>query len=420
MQITISRTTQDKDSFPKQLEAMRQRVRALYRRGSASVQNDEVLSAAFEELAVALEVLHATGVERQEQYEAWLDERVALEAECQRYQDLFTDAPAGYLVTNLDGTIRQANAMAAKLLQTDEKWLTGRSLALFVPDGHRRTFRSAIARLREAEQQHPWEVRLQPWSGSPFDAELHVALERGQSGRPLALRWLLHDISHRKQVEERMHARVAELEQRLHVLEAQPLERGAGEPPADQEAGAELLQRHCAFLAEASTLLAVAYDVEATLSHVAHLAVPTIADGCMIELLDNSDGVRWLVVTHAEGAQDQRTRTRWRQASTTQRQPRLLPLLSATSGGQPTAALIDASCRAWSQDTMSRAFPGMPAPSSAIVASFLVREHVLGAFALVSATAKCRYTQAHVTLAEEVARRIAIALDRRRSNEFGR
>jgi PAS domain S-box-containing protein len=379
-----------------------------------------VLSAAFEELAVALEELHATDVERQEQYEAWLDERVALEAECQQYHDLFTYAPAGYLVTNLDGTIRQANAMAAKLLQTDEKWLTGRSLALFVPEGHRRTFRSAVARLREVQQEHPWEVRLQPWSGSPFDAELLVAIDRGQSGRPLALRWLLHDISHRKQEEERMHARVTELEQRLRVLEAQPLEKSAQQPLADQEAGAELLQRHCAFLAEASTLLAVAYDVEATLSHVAHLAVPTMADGCMIELLDNSEGVRWLVVAHAEGAQDQRTHTRWRHASTTHRQPRLLPLLSATSGGQRTAALIDASSRAWSQDTMSRAFPGMPAPRSAIVAPLLVREQVLGAFALVSATTEHCYTQAHMMIVEEVARRIAIALDRRRSNEFGK
>jgi PAS domain S-box-containing protein len=201
MEITTKRARQDMDGFPTRVEAMRERVRALYRRGSMAVHHDEVLSAAFEELAVALEELRATDVEQQRQCEAWLDERVALEAECQRYQDLFTHAPIGYLVTSLNGTIRQANATAAKLLQMDEKWLTGRALALFVPDGQRRAFRSAIAQLRENQQRHLWELRLQPWSGPPFDAELIIAIDQGQDGRPLALRWLIHDVSHRKEAE---------------------------------------------------------------------------------------------------------------------------------------------------------------------------------------------------------------------------
>jgi PAS domain S-box-containing protein len=195
---------QDMDSLPRQLEAMHQRVRALYRRGNLTAQNDEVLSAAFEELTVAMEEIRALDLERQRQYDEWLDERVALEAECQEYSDLFTYAPIGYLVTSLNGTIRQANVMAAQLLQTDQKWLTGRSLALFVPEGQRRPFRSTIAQLLESQQLLPWEMRLQPWNGSPFDAELIVAITRGQGGRPLALRWLIQDVTHRKQAEERM------------------------------------------------------------------------------------------------------------------------------------------------------------------------------------------------------------------------
>jgi PAS domain S-box-containing protein len=204
MEMMTSRITQDMGNLPGHLEAMRQRVRALYRRGSMTAQDDEVLSAAFEELTVAMEEIHALEMERQRQYEVWLDERVALEAECQAYQDLFTNAPIGYLVTTLNGTIRQANVMAAKLLQTDEKWLTGRSLALFVPDGQRRAFRSTIARLPESQQPDPWEVQLQPWNGSPFDAELIVAITRGQGGRPLGLRWVIQDVSHRKQAQERV------------------------------------------------------------------------------------------------------------------------------------------------------------------------------------------------------------------------
>jgi PAS domain S-box-containing protein len=82
--------------------------------------------------------------------------------------------------------------------------LTGRSLAFFVPEGQRRAFRSAIARLGDSEQLAPWEMRLQPWNGSAFDAELIVAITRGPGGRPLGLRWLLQDVTHRKQAQERM------------------------------------------------------------------------------------------------------------------------------------------------------------------------------------------------------------------------
>jgi PAS domain S-box-containing protein len=173
---------------------MRQRVQALYRQGSNSVQHDQVLSTAFEELALALEELQAAEDELRRQQDEWQNSRAELELEYQRYKDLFDQAPAGYLVTSTDGSIRQANPAAAALLQNSERFLIGRSLALFVPEGQRRPFRNQIAQLAQADEPLEWEVSMQSWEGRSFTARLTVSTLRGATGRPVALYWLLRDI----------------------------------------------------------------------------------------------------------------------------------------------------------------------------------------------------------------------------------
>jgi len=47
----------------------------------------------------------------------------ALEVERQRYQELFEEAPDGYLVTDPQGTIQSANCAAATLLNVSQKFL---------------------------------------------------------------------------------------------------------------------------------------------------------------------------------------------------------------------------------------------------------------------------------------------------------
>src|SRR5206468_390401 len=141
---------------------------------------------ALEELRKADDALH-------NQHEVWLNNRVALETERQRYQDLFDHAPAGYLVTSLDGTIRQTNRAAVALLQSTERSLIGRPLALFIPEGQRRAVRANIAQIPQTAGAQEWELSIQPWQGPVFDASLTVSVLRAGTGRPVALYWLLRD-----------------------------------------------------------------------------------------------------------------------------------------------------------------------------------------------------------------------------------
>jgi PAS domain S-box-containing protein len=181
------------DQPPVQLKAMRERVQALYMQGGDSSRTNRVLSEAFDELALALEQLHAAEQALQRQQSEALNRQAELELDNRRYQDLFEYAPTGYLVTSIDGAIRQANRAALALLQAPERAIAGRALGLFIPEGQRRAFRNSIAQLLETDQPQEWFVTMQSWQGAPFEARLTASVLRGASGKPIAIYWLVHN-----------------------------------------------------------------------------------------------------------------------------------------------------------------------------------------------------------------------------------
>jgi PAS domain S-box-containing protein len=202
--------------WPQQLDAMRRRVATLYRSAATEATPHDLLPVAFEELQTAFEELQSMHEEICLQHDHLLNTREQVDAEFQAYQDLFIHAPVAYLTTSLNGTIRQANLAAAALFFSAEKFMVGRSLALFVPEGERRMFRERLAELRN-QSQHPqvWELRLQPWRGSGFQALLTIAVVRGPLGRPTAIRWIVQDVAGLAQAESRPVALHAELEQQI-------------------------------------------------------------------------------------------------------------------------------------------------------------------------------------------------------------
>ncbi len=120
-----------------------------------------------------------------------------------QYRALFQDAPDGWLLTGLTGTIRDANRAAGVLLRAEHPSVLGRPLREFLVPEEQPRFDSHLLRLRSGGQRRraEWEVQLQPRAGAPFPATLAVSRVRSPAGEVVALQWLLRDISRQKQLE---------------------------------------------------------------------------------------------------------------------------------------------------------------------------------------------------------------------------
>ena len=126
----------------------------------------------------------------------------AVEAERRRYEELFDFTPDGYLVTDPFGIIKEANRAASALFSVPKDFLPGKSLTVFVAEEDHQAFRSQIVRMSELERLQDWEARLQPREHSAFPAAITVTAIRDENKKLTGLRWLIRDITKRKELEK--------------------------------------------------------------------------------------------------------------------------------------------------------------------------------------------------------------------------
>jgi len=204
------------------ITALHQLIAALHQRVAAEpVQTAQLLPELLEDLHTALEELQVAEEEQYQQNAALAAARLTAEAERQRYQELFDFAPVGYLVTDPDGVIQEANQAAAALLGVPQPRLLDRPLTGFIAEEERQSFRAFLPRLRQLDSMQDWEIRLQPWASATFPAELTVVTIRTPQG-VVGLRWRLCDISLRKEAEQALKQAHRTLEHRVEERTAAP------------------------------------------------------------------------------------------------------------------------------------------------------------------------------------------------------
>ena len=191
------------DTFDRQIEAALQRLEELAQSAKDSADPRALVVETLEELSTALEELHVAAEQMRQQSEELAATRQSVEEERQRYQDLFEHAPDGYLMTDSEGVIREANRAAATLLRVPQEFLVGKPLAVFVAEEAREAFHKRLTQMqRDATPAQDWQVSLQSREGELFPASLTVAPVRDTTGRLTGLRWLVRDISERKEAED--------------------------------------------------------------------------------------------------------------------------------------------------------------------------------------------------------------------------
>ena len=281
-------------------------------------------------------------------------------------------------VKDLQGRYVLINRAGSEIIGREPAGVLGKTAMDVFPEEAARAIMAHDAEVIAKGEPHRYEEVV------PIDGEEHVFLSTkspyfGFGGAVAGLVGIASDITHRKQEEER--------------------------------------QR---FLAEASALLDASLDVTKTLDSIAALSVPTVADVCVIDLLQEDGSISGVAVAASDrsvGVELQELRRRY-------------PIDPA--GPHPVARVLrDGDCQlfdhlesmyeeiAQSEDHL--AFARQSRYASAVVAPLATRGRILGAISLVRREDSPRYTPAEVELARDLGQRAATALDnaRRFTREHG-
>ncbi|WP_013321223.1 PAS domain S-box protein [Gloeothece verrucosa] len=170
------------------------------------LQRTAELANTNQDLQKTLAELQIAQKQLSQQNEALINARKMADAERRRYQDLFSEAPDGYLVTDVAAKIQEANRAASALLRVSQEELVGQSLLLYIAPVDRQIFERQLAQLQPLQD---WEVHLKPPNGSAFVTVIAVTIINDSLGQPVGLRWLLRDISDRKQAEQKIQQQAA-------------------------------------------------------------------------------------------------------------------------------------------------------------------------------------------------------------------
>src|SRR5436305_410924 len=169
---------------------------------AARLTDPETFTRALEGLREQLGDLEVAYEELEQQNQELESTREALERERHRYRHLFEEAPFGYLVTDVNGTVEEANRAAASLFAVHQDLLPGKPLAACIEMVDRRSFRDLLPRVCAGEPVGELEVRLRRPDRAPFAVVLTARRDLDVQSRTARLRWTIRDVSSIKAAEE--------------------------------------------------------------------------------------------------------------------------------------------------------------------------------------------------------------------------
>ena len=247
-----------------------------------------------------------------------------------------------------------------------------------------------VARREGRFEDEGWRVRK---DGSRFWAGVTITALRDKPGRSEGFLKITRDLTARKQAEE----------QAAYLIREQAA-----------RAAAELSEARALFLAEASRALTGSLKEEKIYEELVRIAVPFLADVCIVDRLDES-GSRRLAAMNQSQVVPADVRSRLQKFYPVKSSDRYLVTEVLRTGrtrisGDVAAQLPDQTADLRSEQ---REFPLLQALSghSAIVVPLISRENVFGAISFFSTDPSRRYGLGEIALAQDLARRVTIAID---------
>jgi|GEM_PF-1156382 len=168
------------------------------------------------------------------------------------------------------------------------------------------------------------------------------------------------------------------------------------------------------FLAEAGTVLSSSLDYEVTLSAVARLVVPRLADWCSVYVVDTGGGLRRLVVAHSDPEKMKFAEEYARRYPPSPEDPR--GVSGVIRSGEPvlTPEVTDQMLVAVARDADHLTLLRGLGLRSAMIIPLITRGRRVGAITFGAAESGRRYGSADLALAQELGERAALAVDNAR------
>ena len=168
------------------------------------------------------------------------------------------------------------------------------------------------------------------------------------------------------------------------------------------------------FLAKASTTLSSSLDYPTTLASVANLAVPYLADWCVIDVLEEDGSLDRLAMTHQDPEKIALAHELEERYPPDPDAPRGVAQVLRTGHSELVPEIPEALFEEAAHGAENREILRRLGFKSYMIVPLVTRGRTLGAISLVSAESGRRYGRVELELAEELARRAALAVDNAR------
>jgi PAS domain S-box-containing protein len=308
-----------------------------------------------------------------------------------RFRGLLESAPDAIVIANDRGDITLVNRQTEVLFGYTREQLTGARVEMLLPDRLHEQHRQHRAAYHADPRTRPMGVGLdlagRRRDGTEFPAEISLSPLTTNEG--LLVTAVIRDVTERKRAEA----------ERLELAREQAA-RVAAERTADR----------ASFLAEAGSLLSTALDYEMTLTHLARLAVPRLADICAVDISEGTTPRR-LAVSHVDPSKEPLVREVRTRFGFNPDGPSGVPSVLRTGRSAFVRQVRDADLVTAAQSSEQLAMLRTLGMKSWIITPLAARGRVLGAITLVMAESGRSYDDADVALAEDLARRAAVAID---------
>lgn len=292
----------------------------------------------------------------------------------------------------LDGIITSWNPAAERMYGYTEAEIVGKSVATLAPEDLPEEIPSILARLRRGDRIDNYETRRVRKDGKELNVSISISPIRNGTGAIIGAATIARDITERVRM-EREHRRLLAQERAARTA-------------------AEWAQERLSFLAAASAVLGTSLDFEATLTNLAWLAVPRVADFCTVLVTDEDGELRRLVAAHVDSrkialAEDLERRYPPGKDSGTSR-------ILATGEPDMIEVITDEMLARGARDAEHLELMRRLQIGSYISAPLVARGRVLGVISLVMAESGRHYTKDDLSLVMDLARRAGTAVDNAR------